>query len=93
LKQAQWVWNERYDTFYLGLGFRRCQTNPNTYSLKIKIFFNGQAIFGGTIKTSKKINLSIILEASTHLAKSSVSFIRVAHAHDWINSAIILLLH
>jgi hypothetical protein len=45
-----------------------------------KCFFNGQAISGGTIKTSKKINLSIILEASTHLAISSVSFITIAHA-------------
>jgi hypothetical protein len=34
----------------------------------LRCFFNGQAIFGGTIKTSQKINLSIILEDSTHIA-------------------------
>jgi hypothetical protein len=35
LKQAQRVWNEKYDTLFLGLGLRRCQANRNIYSLKI----------------------------------------------------------
>jgi hypothetical protein len=39
LKQAQRIWNERYDTFFLGLGFRRSQANPNVYSLKIQDIF------------------------------------------------------
>ncbi len=39
-KQAQWVWIERYDIFFLHLGFRRCQAHPNIYSLKIQDVFS-----------------------------------------------------
>ncbi len=97
LKQAQQVLNERFDTFFLGLGFRICWTNPNIYSLKLQelsnVSFSGQATYGGTIKPSKEISLSIILKASTHLAGSSISFITVSHAHDWNNSLTTSLLH
>jgi len=40
LKQAQQVWNERYDTIFLGLSFRRCPANRNIYSLKIQNVFS-----------------------------------------------------
>ncbi len=40
LKQAQWVSNERFDTFFLGLGFRRCQENPSIYFLKLQELFD-----------------------------------------------------
>jgi len=40
LKQPQWVWNEKYDTFFLGLNFRRCQANSNIYILKIQNVFS-----------------------------------------------------
>jgi len=39
-KQAQQVWIERYDIFFLALGFRRCQANPNIYSLNIQDVFS-----------------------------------------------------
>jgi hypothetical protein len=36
LKHAQWVWNERFDIFLLGLSFRRWQANLSIYYLKIQ---------------------------------------------------------
>jgi hypothetical protein len=40
LKQAQRVWNERYDIFFLGLGFRKFQANPYICTLKIQDVFS-----------------------------------------------------